>query len=255
MALVGSSASASGTQVSEPEFSDVSSSGVFNVAGKKFTIASTIQTGFQYQFKLKAYNAVTSGPYSPESDTIIAALVPEVPLNLEKLSSSESSTSIYWDVPVSSGGAYITHYNVYSNSGSGDDFTFVGNSESLSFTHSNLSPSGITIAYKVAAVNDVGEGALTEAVGVIVAVVPAQPDAPTLQYADKTQVIIEWQAPNDGGSTITSYSVYISSDSEPTFVKKTMTGGSATSYTLGDVVTGETYYFKLQATNIVGNSL
>lgn len=94
MALVGSSATSDGTQIAEPVFSDVSTSGVFNVAGRKFTIATGITTGYQYQFKIKAYNGVTQGEFSVESETIIAAYVPEVPLSLAKLSSSKSSTSI-----------------------------------------------------------------------------------------------------------------------------------------------------------------
>lgn len=103
---------------------------------------------------------------------MIAAYVPSAPLSLQKLSSSKSSVSLQWQAPTTDGGAYITSYNVYSNSGAGIDFTFVAATSGLSYTHSNLSPSGITITYKVAAVNHVGEGSQTSEVSVIVATVP-----------------------------------------------------------------------------------
>jgi hypothetical protein len=40
---------------------------------------------------------VIFGEWSPESEIIIAALSPEVPISLAKLSSSKNSASIQWN--------------------------------------------------------------------------------------------------------------------------------------------------------------
>ena len=156
MALVGSSQTSNIVQPVQP-FQDVTAVGVINLASRKFTIATGIVSGAHYKFYLRPYNGVDYGGYSVVSERIITAVVPSEPFLLSKLSASKSSVSLQWAVPVLNGGAYIIKYAVYSNSGSGDDFSLVGYSNSLSYTHANLSPSGITIAYKVTAVNDVGE--------------------------------------------------------------------------------------------------
>ena len=72
------------------------------------------------------------------------------------------------------------------------DYNFVGSTDSLSFTHTNLQPSGMQISYKVAAQNDVGEGVQTESIEVIVAVLPDKPEPPVLVSADRTQISIDW---------------------------------------------------------------
>lgn len=120
------------------------------------------------------------GEYSIPSQRIITALVPSAPQNLAKLSSTKTSISIEWHVPLSDGGATINLYRVYSNTGSGETYFLTGETTDLIFTHQNLSPSGITMDYKVAAVNDIGESPLTEVVSIILGTVPAMPAAPTL---------------------------------------------------------------------------
>ena len=165
---------------------------MFNLAGRRFTISQDIETGSRYQFKIKAYNGVLIGDESPISEVMIAALVPSKPLNLQKLSTTKNSVTIEWQVPDTDGGAYITSYSVYSDSGAGADFTYVGSTDGLAFTHSNLQPSGMLIAYKLKAVNDVGESELTDSCSVIVAVLPGTPDAPELVTTDLTSIEIQW---------------------------------------------------------------
>jgi hypothetical protein len=63
--------------------------------------------------------------------------------------------------------------------GSGTVFTLTGTTTALTFAHNSLSPSGMTMQYKVTAVNDIGESPLTTAVSIIVGTIPAQPAAPT----------------------------------------------------------------------------
>ena len=62
----------------------------------------------------------------------------------------------------------------------GSTFSLVGSSITTEFTHSNISPPGSTFNYRVSAVNAAGEGPLSLVVGVILATVPAKPNAPTV---------------------------------------------------------------------------
>lgn len=63
-------------------------------------------------------------------------------------------------------------YRVYSNTGSGDIYYLTGETSDLTFQHNSLSPSGITMNYKVAAVNDIGESPLTDDVNIILGTKP-----------------------------------------------------------------------------------
>jgi hypothetical protein len=69
---------------------------------------------------------------------------------------------------------------VYSNAGSGDIYYLTGQTTDLEFEHTNLSPSGITMNYKVSAVNDIGESPLTEPVAIILGTKPQMPAPPEL---------------------------------------------------------------------------
>lgn len=55
----------------------------------------------------------------------------------------------------------------------------IGSTTDLTYTHSGLSPSGITIIYKISAVNDVGESPQSSQVSVLLGTVPETPLAPT----------------------------------------------------------------------------
>jgi hypothetical protein len=87
---------------------------------------------------------------------------------------------VKWTAPINNGGSPITLYSVYSDLGMGSTFSLVGSSTTTEFTHSNISPPGSTFNYRVSAVNAAGEGPLSLVVGVILATVPAKPNAPTV---------------------------------------------------------------------------
>jgi hypothetical protein len=82
---------------------------------------------------------------------------------------------------------------------------------------------------------------------------PATPSAPTASAGDG-QATVNWTAPDDGGSTITKYTVtpYIGSTAQ---TPKDVTGNpAATSTTISGLTNGTAYTFKVKATNAVGSS-
>lgn len=72
---------------------------------------------------------------------------------------------------------------------------------------------------------------------------------------EDTKITLDWDAPvSDGGSAITSYTIYWDQGSltEATQIL-TSTGGSITFYTVTGLTRGTTYQFKVLATNIVND--
>ena len=111
---------------------------------------------------------------------------------------------------------------------------------------------GTTYFYKVAAVNSVGEGALSSERSAIPATVPSPPTlAPS--GAGNGQVSVNWTPPSsNGGSAITGYKVYRGTASGAETLLVTL--GNVTGYNDSAVTNGTTYYYKVSAVNALGES-
>ena len=97
-----------------------------------------------------AFNGVDWGLPSPPSGVFFASLPPTAPLNLVKVSSTQTSATIGWSLPSFNGGSPVLGYLVYSNGGSDTTFTQVFNATSnstLNFAHNNLTSIGSTFGY------------------------------------------------------------------------------------------------------------
>lgn len=81
--------------------------------------ASLLNTGFNYQFKVRAVNAAGYSDLSSASSLFITALEPSVPLNLDLVSRSDSSIQFKWSPPLNDGGLNLLGYKVYMAAGSG----------------------------------------------------------------------------------------------------------------------------------------
>jgi hypothetical protein len=75
------------------------------------------------------------------------------------------------------------------------------------FTATGLT-SGETYLFKVQARNAYGLGTASSSIQLLCAFIPAVPIAPTTSVS-ADQVILNWLAPNDNGSVITSYRILI----------------------------------------------
>jgi titin len=102
--------------------------------------------------------------------------------------------------------------------------------------------------YSIAAVNDIGEGPRSSEVFSTPMTLPSAPAFTQVGEGD-AEVHLEWSAPNDGGSEITSYHLYRSdSGSDP----ETIVLGIVLSYTDVGLINGHTYSYRLSAVNGVG---
>ncbi|MFN8498610.1 MAG: fibronectin type III domain-containing protein [Anaerolineae bacterium] len=217
------------------------------------TITSYTDTGLgggtTYYYQISAMSNAGEGA---KSTTVSARpLTPAKPgaPQVFAVAPANGGASLTWAAPASDGGAAITSYKVYRGTSS--------NSQSLVATLGNVltySDSGLTnkttYYYKVTAVNSVGEGTATG----VVSVVPGLPTVP-LSFAvqpGNTQVTLTWAAPTyNGGAALTNYKIYDGTTSSPTTLVATVSS-SVTSYTVGALTNGKTYYFKVTAVNSVG---
>ena len=203
-----------------------------------------------YYYKVAAVNSVGEGAKSNEAGPVAPLSVPSAPSGLTAIVGN-GQVALNWSAPASSGGSSITGYNIYRGTTSGGETLLERIGVTLNYTDTDLT-NGVTYYYRVSANNSLGEGAESDEVSITPAGVPSAPTLNTATPGDG-YVVLAWTAPNSGGSAITNYSVY----------RSNVSGGEALLITLGDVLTwndtgltnGQTYYYKVSATNAQGESM
>lgn len=83
-----------------------------------FTKSDNIQAGKTYELRIIAINAVGDSQPSP-SKAILAATIPNAPVNLAKVTSTKTSVTLSWSVPTHNGSSNIIGYRVYWDNNTG----------------------------------------------------------------------------------------------------------------------------------------
>src|SRR5216117_3787688 len=213
----------------------------------------TVSNGVTYYYQVSATNAVGEGPLSNEASATPnpPATVPGAPQGLGA-TAGDATIALVWSPPGSDGGSPITNYKIYRGNSSGGEslFTEIGNI--LAYSDTGLS-NGHTYYYKVSAVNAVGDGPLSNEASATPTAPATKPGAPRNLQATPGdgQVTLNWQPPsNDGGSPILLYTIYRGNSSGgESFL---ITVPLVTTYTDATVTNGVTYYYKVSATNAIG---
>lgn len=81
--------------------------------------ATDLTSGNNYKYKIKAVNYAGIGPLGMESGFIVAAVVPEPPVNLQRLYADNEFMTVGWDVPLYNGGTPVYGYKVFWDAGNG----------------------------------------------------------------------------------------------------------------------------------------
>ena len=210
-----------------------------------------LTNGQIYWYKVLAVNAVGEGALSNELSATpqATATVPGAP-TLTSATAGNGSVSLQW-TPPADGGSQITNYNVYRSTQSGQEVFLTQLGNVTSYTNTGLT-NGQIYWYKVLAVNAVGEGALSNELSATPQATATVPGAPTLTSATagNGSVSLQWTPPSDGGSQITNYNVYRSTQSgQEVFLTQL---GNVTSYTNTGLTNGQIYWYKVLAVNAVG---
>lgn len=208
------------------------------------------------------YNSVIQQiNYGVEKTQIFQALPPGVPTSVVA-SRGNASATISWQAPSSDGGSPITSYVVIATQ-SGTDLTpqYPGDLSRV-YTFTGLT-NGLAYTFRVAAINRAGQSdystssiAVTPQSGT-----PSVPSTPTVySFFDGggNKANVSWTAPNNGGSTITSYTVYAWDKTSPgvTAAASQVVSGSpaSTSLNFTGLTNGRQYNFTVKARNTNGDS-
>ncbi|MEM2160841.1 MAG: fibronectin type III domain-containing protein, partial [Candidatus Nitrosotenuis sp.] len=221
------------------------------------TTGMTLGSYYIYGIANDGTNPAVSA-YSPGQITIsVSATAPGQVTGLS-LSPAPTQIVLSWTAP-SDGGSPITGYKIERESPVGGGWsTIVPNTGSTSTTYTNTGLTQNTqYSYRVSAINAIGTGPSSDPATtstLVSATVPDKPISLNGVVAD-TQISLSWQAPlNDGGSTITDYTIEYSIDG---FTWTVYSDGVNTniSVILTGLDTTQTYLFRVYAINSVGTSL
>jgi hypothetical protein len=178
--------------------------------------------------------------------------VPGAP-TLTSATAGSGQVSLAWTAPASNGGSAITGYRVYRSTSAGGETLYTSLGNVTSYTDVGLA-NGTTYYYKVAAVNSVGTGPLSNersAAPVAGATVPGAPQNLVAVQNKPKGIALAWSASaTNGGSAITGYRILRSTSAGTETLYATV--GAITSYTDPATTRGVTYYYKVTAVNNVG---
>ena len=209
---------------------------------------------------ISGYNGPT-GLGTPGDPRSLAAFVfnpavaPSPPTGLAVSSISPTSVTLSW--PAVSG---ATSYSLYSGTAA----------SSLTLNTQNIATTSITVSglttntnyyFALTATNSLGTSAQSSPLGPITPAPIAPPSAPNLLSAvasssSSSSVGVTWSTPTStGGSPITGYQVYDSTDVGKTYAAVgSVTSATATSATATNLTPGTSYSFVVKAINIGGTS-
>ena len=200
---------------------------------------TNLTNGTPYTFKVRAVNANGNGPDS-NSVSLTPANVPDAPTNLTGIAGAQQ-VDLSWAAPSNQGGSAITDYKYNVNGGT---YISIG---STNTTHNVPGlQNGILYAFKVRAVNAIGDGNESNPISLTPIDVPAAPTA-LIGTAGAEQVSLSWTPPFDNGSSITDYKYNINSG---TYIS---TGSLDPSTNVTNLTNGTSYTFKVLAVNAVGD--
>ncbi len=204
-----------------------------------------LTNGTSYTFTVTATNSVGTGAASNSSTGVIPTTVPDAPTQVTATPGNASAT-VSWSAPANDGGSPVTGYTVTSSPGS-----FQCTATTTTSCTVNGLTNGTSYTFTVTATNADGTGAASNpSTGVIPQA--GAPGAPTgvTAVAGNASAAVSWTPPtNDGGSSITGYTV----TSTPASAGCTATA-PATTCTVSGLTNGTSYTFQVTATNGSGTS-
>jgi Fibronectin type III domain/Domain of unknown function (DUF5122) beta-propeller len=221
---------------------------VGNTASTSFTDTG-LSNGATYRYAVRASSSVGDGPASaPVSVIPDGGLLfpPTVPRSF--VVTGGASAVMSWQEPASDGGSPVTGYTLYRTVAGGGESLLGQVGAAARSAEDQTCPLRETCTYRMAAVNEVGEGARTGAISVIGNTgVPATPVL-TASAGPGVAVSLSWTISSPGAAPLTRFIVLRDG------VRRATTSGTARSFVDTSVVRGRSYVYQVRAVNDYGNS-
>lgn len=163
-----------------------------------------------------------------------------------------AQVTLDWQPPASDGATGITNYRIYRGTRTGNTHFIYEVGNVLTYTDTAL-VNGDTYFYTITAVNSQGEGQSSAEVSATPSDEPSAPINP-IATAGEAQIQLNWQAPaSDGGSPVLNYTVYRGTTSGATPFLTFL--GNVLVYVDTGLTSGQTYFYRISATNANGEGL
>ncbi|MDE2925385.1 MAG: fibronectin type III domain-containing protein [Acidobacteriota bacterium] len=216
------------------------------------TTVGNLENGKDYEFQVRAANAVAAGQPATASATL-AESAPGAPASFTATAGDEQ-VALSWGAASGSGSDILRYEYRYAAAGRAYDdawTTVSGAGNARSVTVSNLT-NGTEYRFQVRAVNSIGDGTAAEA-RATPGRAPTAPTGVTARVESET-ITVKWGMPADtGGSDITGYQVrYRMNGSGWSSWRTVAGGGSATSYTMTGLTNGIGHEIQVAAVNAIG---
>lgn len=230
------------------------------VGGSYYYTFSSVSRLCTYTVHMFPYNTATDASgkdsgiqmgekYYTTTVKVPAATVPVAPIKVAGIA-GYGSIKLTWLAPTNDGGVAVSKYSIYSN---GKLLVTTSDLTNLSYTFTGLNPSQ-SYTYQVTAHNSIGESVkstASTAVAPLQTVKPSKPLEVTAINYNSKEIIIKWKKPeSDGGSAITSYTIY--DNSNKTQIAK-VSDPNLQEITLTNLVEGKSYVFYMKAVNANGS--
>ncbi len=237
---------------------DYTTDGTNFVGSKRITTTSTTFTGLvggvQHTFRVRAVNAYGTSADATIALTPIAPSAPSAPLNVT-VNVNYNAASVYWGTPANNGGSAITGYYVEYSTNNGATWTRSAQLGSTARSTALSSLQGGTVhQFRVLAVNAVGVGTASAAF-TATPVAMTGPSEPTAfsGFISGTSAYLSWGTPlANGGSVITGYEVWRSTDNGVTWALAATVASTLRSARIDGLVAGVSNNFRVVARNSVG---
>jgi titin len=222
-------------------------------ADRSITVTG-LTNGTSYIFRLAATTSVGTGSYSAASTAVTPRVTAAAPTAVTG-AAGNTTVALTWVAPSANGGASITDYVIQVSSDAGSSWNVFSDATSaLASALVTGLTNGTNYTFRVAAVNNVGVGAYSNAsASVTPFTIPGAPSN-VAGTAGSGSVALSWDAPvSDGGALISDYTVQYSSNSGTTWTTFSRAASATTALTVTGLSAGVGYVFRIAAINSAGS--
>ncbi|MFM7077056.1 MAG: fibronectin type III domain-containing protein, partial [Planctomycetaceae bacterium] len=224
------------------------------VTGSSVRVTGLVN-GTSYEFRVAATNAVGDSGFSNVAGPVTPVAPASAPLALAAVGGNAQAT-LSWTVPADNGGSAITDYRIERSTNGGTTWTLVADGVSTATTATLLGlVNGTTYVFRVAAITSFGVGAWSTTSGPVTPMTVATAPSALSGVRGDSKVDLAWTAPaNNGGSTITDYTIEYRPSAGGAWVAFPHAASAATAASVTGLVNGTSYEFRVSAVNAAGTS-
>lgn len=210
----------------------------------------SLASGVTYYYRLSAYNALGSSPYS--NVLVITTAIPAIPSGLTAAAASENQINLTWSDNSNNESSFRIERSLTADFAA---VTPINVGVNVNSYHDTPVEADTTYYYRVIAVNALGESLPSAAASVTTPsapVIPADPTGLNNTLVTATRVDLEW---TDNSNNETGFIIQRATD--PDFTNDLIsfeTGTNTISFSDTSVAPDTTYYYRVCAVNVVGNS-